>query len=427
MSETITRPSGEGSTKDPDADDAHVSDSAHFWRRLFDHQLNVSIVVIAGLVTLVGFLVLGFDLTVFHGETRTVFLEVAVSLILFGTTTLFVTVAVVISLETRLEASIEQILEREKREIVKLRPMIEEMLERQRHDILNLNQATQDAVRETQDELKPLGGNWRALGLTNVYLTRSDALDEFGQHIRDELRSARATKARDADPAANDRLSQDGRTGTESEQAEALGPRLWIVASSMKGLLESASTQFDGLGIFNWAAELAASDQLDLRIIMTHPDFAKLRAGQEDRGENAIPEEIQEAVNHLRREKIPARFVKMVAATPTVFAITTRDQMLLNPYPYCQEAFRSFTLTVRRSQTRREIRQIDRDIFEQYERRHFLLPWYSDRAVQLRDDYQIPPRPDSATPPPNGVGAQLGSGGGPEVSPNGAVADGGPR
>ena len=428
MSETITSPSGEGSTKD----------SAHFWRRLLDHQLKVTIAVIAGLVTIVGFLVLGLDLTMFHGETRTVFLEVAVSLILFGATTLFVTVAVVISLETRLEGSIkqilegekgeiEQILEREKGEIVTLRPMIEEMLESQKREILRLNKETQDAVYETREELRPLGGNWRALGLTNVYLTRSDALDEFGDHIRDELRSARAASARVADPAANDRIGQDGRTGTESEQAEAEGPRLWIVASSMKGLLESASMQFDGLGIFNWAAELAASDKLDLRIIMTHPYYAKLRAGQEDRTEGAIPEEIQEAVNHLRREKVPARFVKMVAATPTVFAITTRDQMLLNPYPYCQEAFRSFTLTVRRSQTKREIRQIDRDIFEQYERRHFLLPWRSDKAVQLGHDYEIPQPPDNATPPPSDADAPLGRVDGAGASPNGALADSGPR
>jgi hypothetical protein len=407
MSETASRALSEGLPKGPDAEIAPLDDSAHDWRRLFQHQLNVSIVVISGLITLVGSLVLGIDLTVLHGESKTVVLEVAVSLILFGTTTLFITVAVAASLETRMEASIKQILKGERREIGNLAATVRNMLESERGEILKLNKATQDAVRETQADLRPLGGNWRALGLTNVYLTRSDALAEFGEQIRTELLSAEAAQAEDAEPAAKDRVIPDGRADTESGQAETERPRLWIAASSMKGLLEAAGKEFDGLGIFNWAANLAASRKLDLRIMMTHPDFAMLRAGQEDRGENAIPEEIREAVNHLRRENVPPELVKMVAATPTVFAIATRDQMLLNPYPYSQEAYRSFTLTVRRSKTKREVESIDRDIFEQYERRHFLLPWESDRALRLGDLYEIPLRPDNATPPPRSADVLL--------------------
>jgi len=114
--------------------------------------------------------------------------------------------------------------------------------------------------------------------------------------------------------------------------------------------------------------------------------------------QNAIPEEIEDAVNHLKREKVPPEYVKMVVATPTVFAIATRDQMLLNPYPYSQEAYRSFTLTVRRSHTKRDIKSIDRDIFEQYERRHFDRPWVT--ALPLRPDYGIPKLPPGTVPPP---------------------------
>jgi len=359
--------------KRPGADNPHSSEPGGAWRRLFQRQLTVSIVAFAGLLTLVGSLLLGFDLTTMHGDIKTVFLEVAVALILFGTTTLFVTVAVADSLETRLVASIKEILKSEKDELVKI------------------NNDTQQAVQDTQEDLRPLGGNWRALGLTNVYLTRSDALDDFGEHIRNELRCAEEARL-----AAKDRTRRDGRDGIEGGQAGK--PRLWIAASSMKGLLESASMQFDGLGIFAWAAALAAQGKLDLRIIMTHPEMARSRAGQEDRGPNAIPEEIEDAVNHLKREKVPPEYVKMVVATPTVFAIATRDQMLLNPYPYSQEAYRSFTLTVRRSHTKRDIKSIDRDIFEQYERRHFDRPWVT--ALPLRPDYGIPKLPPGTVPPP---------------------------
>ena len=382
MSKTISDASGKdsldpGKNKDPDAGTAQSDESRRTWRRLFQRQLTVSIVAFAGFLTLVGLLVLGFDLTVMHGDIKTVFLEVAVSLILFGATTLFVTVAVADSLETRLEASIKEILTSEK------------------DALISINNDTKQMVQDTQEDLRPLGGNWRELGLTNVYLTRSDALDEFGEYIRDELRCAE-----DADPAVKDHARPDGRAGTGSEHAETERPRLWIAASSMKGLLESASKEFDGLGIFTWAAQLAADGKLDLRIIMTHPAYARSRAGQEDRGPNAIPEEIQEAVHHLMRQKVPPKYLKMVLATPTVFAIATRDQMLLNPYPYSKEAYRSFTLTVRRSQAKRgDHPSIERDIFEQYKDRHFDRPW--ETALPLGKHYGIPPLPIGVTPPPD--------------------------
>ena len=193
MSKTISDASGKdsldpGKNKDPDAGTAQSDESRRTWRRLFQRQLTVSIVAFAGFLTLVGLLVLGFDLTVMHGDIKTVFLEVAVSLILFGATTLFVTVAVADSLETRLEASIKEILTSEK------------------DALISINNDTKQMVQDTQEDLRPLGGNWRELGLTNVYLTRSDALDEFGEYIRDELRCAE-----DADPAVKDHARPDGR------------------------------------------------------------------------------------------------------------------------------------------------------------------------------------------------------------------------
>jgi membrane protein implicated in regulation of membrane protease activity len=373
------RAPGQTNSDDPSADAELPEHSApeSGWRGLFQRLLNVSIISFAGLFFLVGMAVLVIALTAIHGVLEPVFLEIAVSLILFGITTLFITVAVAHSLETRLEASITDILKGEKAAVVRL------------------TQATQRIVQETQEDLRPLGGNWRALGLTNVYLTRSDALADFDAHIRSELSFA---EDRRSDPPRLNGTPRDDLDGLDpaDEPVDKDTPRLWIAASSMKGLLESASKHFDGLGIMTWAASLARDGLLDLRIIMTHPSLARLRAGQEARGSNAIPEEILEAVNLLKSQKVPPRFLRMVRATPTVFAIATRDQMLLNPYPYSQEAFRSFTLTVRRSHTRRDIESIDRDIFEQYERRHFNRPWRT--ALPLGPDYGIPLNPPDDVP-----------------------------
>jgi hypothetical protein len=50
--------------------------------------------------------------------------------------------------------------------------------------------------------------------------------------------------------------------------------------------------------------------------------------------------------------------------------------MLLNPYPYGGEAYRSFTLTVKKVHPfLNDHAALHRDIFEQYESRHFIRPW----------------------------------------------------
>jgi len=377
----------------PDTDTGAL-ESENVWRRMYNKLLGIAMRAYALLIAIIGLLVLGLALTRFQGQTRAVGIEVAASLMLFGVTTLFITIAASQALDARLTETINDTLTKEKTAVT-------DILDKERQEIVELTIGTHKAVKESQEDLKPLGGNWRALGLTNVYLTRTDALAKFGEHIREELRRAsRAEPAVDAADATETAGGPDQPGGVEM-LPDPSRCRLWIAASSMKGLLEAAGKDFDGLGMFTWAADLARKRQLDLRIIMTHPHFARVRANQEDRGENAIPEEIQEAVNQLRRQKVPPQRVKMVFATPTVFAIATRDQMLLNPYPYSQEAYRSFTLTVRRSHMEvPDHRAFDRDIFEQYERRHFLQPWFTENAQPLTMAWGIPARPAGTPAPP---------------------------
>lgn len=328
-------------------------------------------------------------------------IEVGISLALFGPTTLVITLLASRQLERELMVKVTSTLE----------------------DI------TQQSV-DIREDLKPLSGNWRELGLTNVYLTRADALREFGEHIVNELSHARA---RQSQVIAPQRLTETSSTRapvpaapeagvSDASEASIAAPmphsgdqhslemggvfrrdaddvadeprsdiRLWIAASSMKGLLEAASKEFDGMGIFSWAASLAREGKIDLKILMTHPEYAEARAEQETRNENSITEEIREALRHLKAWKVPLRCIRMAQATPTVFAIATRERMLLNPYPYGQEAYRSFTLTVRRAREDQSNHpDIHRDIFEQYQYRHFELPW--DGAITLDDYDSVPNR-----------------------------------
>jgi hypothetical protein len=361
-----------------------VNDSRGPFYPLFRTQFGVSVVMVAALFAVLGVLVVlfvGFSPVSISQSVREPLLEVGISLALFGPTTLVITLLASRQLEGELMANVSSTLQK---------------IEQQSKDI--------------REDLQPLSGNWRELGLTNVYLTRADALKEFGEHIVNELSHARAeeimhaTETPTSTPSANmlGNMSPDG-TATSSHAGSQAPPtiRLWIAASSMKGLLESASKEFDGMGIFSWAASLAGEGKIDLRILMTHPEFAEVRAHQESRNANSITEEIKEALRHLKKWDVPLSCIRMAEATPTVFAIATRERMLLNPYPYGQEAYRSFTLTVRRAREDQSNHpDIHRDIFEQYQSRHFELPWASalplvnyDNVPDTRKQNTIPSSP----------------------------------
>lgn len=237
---------------------------------------------------------------------------------------------------------------------------------------------TAQTFERSINDFNPLVGNCARLGLVNVYLTRPDALSDFADHLEEELKEAASAAASAAGPTSSEFTPK---------------ARLWIVSSSMKGIRETAAGRFDGAGVLTWAGELAAKDLLDMRVLMTHPRYANLRASQELRLVGAIPEEIKETLAFLKSCKVPVDRVRLVRATPTVFAVATRVEMLLNPYPYSAEAFRSFTLRVRKVHLAPSDRHsaIHRDIFEQYEYRHFEIPW--QQGMGLTSDYGIPDVP----------------------------------
>jgi hypothetical protein len=241
--------------------------------------------------------------------------------------------------------------------------------------LLQLPEAFGKDLKRVTEDLKrfvPLFGTSHILGLVSVHLTRADALDGFMQYIKDEV------------DYAHDLAHHRRRSETESADGGSLVAehgRLWFVSSSMKGFLTYANKDFDGKRVLEKAARLARAGVLDLRIMMTHPDRADERADQESRRAEAIPGEIRANLDILHDLGVQRELVRLVDATPTVFAIATREVMLLNPYPYGQEAYRAFCLIVQRTPEPETSLARSRDVYQQYEEQHFGPCWAQACAI----------------------------------------------
>jgi hypothetical protein len=355
-------------------------------KRLLRKQVHLTASILATTSAIIGSMLLLFGLKVTRDEVQHVLVEIGVSLVLFGVTTLVTTILVSNALDKKLELTVRDFT-------------------RHGREVLDIVTHTQNAVAETAAAIKPLGGHWRELGLTNAYLTRSQALQsEFGAAIRDELRHAsqgchdcwgwsRETTTppgADTDQGGGDPRSEGRSGGAGGPQ---LGrPRLWIMSSTLRGFLEFAGEAFDGAGMLAWAMDLTRNGRLDLRIMLTHPVFAAVRASQENLDARVVQQEVSATLAFMERNEVPNDRVRLIPTTPTVFAVATRNEMLLNPYPYSQAAYRSFCVTVRRNHSEpADHRALNRDIFEQYERSHFIEPWESGLTVVMTEDYEVPP------------------------------------
>lgn len=110
---------------------------------------------------------------------------------------------------------------------------------------------------------------------------------------------------------------------------------------------------------------------------MTHPDVTKLREAQESRQSGTIESEIQESIKVIRDWGIPRESIRLYNGAPTVFLMATPDRMLLNPYSYQTEAFKTFTLEVARVS--------HEDIYTQFLVNHFQRSWDGTRASPIPD------------------------------------------
>lgn len=204
-----------------------------------------------------------------------------------------------------------------------------------------------DRIDEDMKRFAPLYVSCAKRGVENVHLNRGSALENFAWFL-----DAEARKAEHKEPA-----------------------RVWIVCSSLKGLLDMSGEHFNGQRMM----EKIVQSGCDLQIMMTDPKMADLRAVQERRGPGEIPSEIDMNLCRLKRIGVKREAVKYYSGTPTVFAIATNDRMLLNPYPYQTEAFRCFSLVVYKTL------DPEADIYHQYLRYHFKEPWERGKAIPPAD------------------------------------------
>lgn len=202
-------------------------------------------------------------------------------------------------------------------------------------------------IEHNMENMSPLFVAATKLGVENVHLTRGIALANFAWFLDAEVQKA-----------------QRGEAG-----------QVWIVSSSIKGFVEAAAEHFDGRRMMERIARCGCN----LRIMMTDPKVADLRAKQERRADGEIPKEIEMNLAYLKRIGVKRESVRFYPGTPTVFAIATSDRMLLNPYPYQTEAFRCFSIIVHKTL------DADSDIYHQYLRYHFEEPWQRSVAISADD------------------------------------------
>ena len=208
-------------------------------------------------------------------------------------------------------------------------------------------------VKDDIYQLTPLLRSSSLLGLENIYPNRGAALEEFSEYIKKEL--------------------------DELENGEKKSGILWVVSSSLRGFVVATGSKFDGLMMLSHMSRIKnrLNEKLDLRILMTEPTMADVRAKQENRGKGEIPGEIQSSLSSLRNAGIKRECVRYYPGTPTVFAIATSEKILLNPYPYERDSHRCFSLIA--------FNTFRTDgIYSQYKTFHFEEPW--KRAKEISTD-----------------------------------------
>ncbi len=142
----------------------------------------------------------------------------------------------------------------------------------------------------------------------------------------------------------------------------------------------AAMERFDGQGIIDHIA----NSPCDFRMLMTDPEMADFRAGQEGRAKGDIQVEIRAGIARLKYAGIKRESIKYYLGTPTVFAIATMDRMLLNPYPYERESQRCFSLIARKTNN-------PEDIYHQYIESHFEKPWKHAKEIPSSDWGELSP------------------------------------
>lgn len=183
----------------------------------------------------------------------------------------------------------------------------------------------------------------KELGVLMVYQNRIQALEWFLPHLEEYVQR-----------------SPDGQP-----------KEIVFVASSLKGAIEDDPKHADQME----RILRAAKKKCDFRFLLTHPFYSSFREAQEDRPPGAIALEILHAIAWLEDRDVPQTNIKLYKGTPTCFMIASTEKMLINPYPYQREAYRSFCLELENTRS-------ENSIYYSFLTNHFYKPWYGEEKTR---------------------------------------------
>lgn len=157
-----------------------------------------------------------------------------------------------------------------------------------------------------------------------------------------------------------------------------------LVGTSLRGLYWKGPMVMGDETIIEELVNRISKGEIDksrVKILLTHPGFAFIRQRNEewDRPKKfSIRKEILQSVLKLLEHGIPESCIKLFLGTPTMFGVKTSKWMLINPYPYQAQSFRSFAFVVKRVSDSRDEKAT---IYGAYSQTHFNDVWQGRNAV----------------------------------------------
>ena len=157
-----------------------------------------------------------------------------------------------------------------------------------------------------------------------------------------------------------------------------------FVGSSLKGVIEDEP---------KYAAQLErilqhAKDRCQCRFLLTHLFYSKFREDQEESPPGGIAIEILHAIAWLEQRGVDRTNIRLYKGTPTRFMIASTERMLINPYPYQKQAFRSFCLELENVKS-------GKGIYDLFWTNHYHKPWFG--VEERRDHIARPKRSTTCT------------------------------
>ena len=156
---------------------------------------------------------------------------------------------------------------------------------------------------------------------------------------------------------------------------------IFLVGTSLRGLLHPhiGDEIFQKILKDKFAAIKEGRSSVRIRIMLTHPAYAYLRQNLENlfarKEEFSIAQEIYEAVLQLMDLGAESHNIQFIKGTPTCFGVKTSRAMLINPYPYQDQALGSFCLITSNEPNRDHI-------YRSFDKTHFI--WDSPNTVSLK-------------------------------------------